>query len=108
MISAVASCVEKYTITGPVESVAYRDNNDWPCYIAMKRGTDGSSDKSYRQYFFHAVAKVAMCEFAERSLKDGKQVKVYAKTDEPGANIIVRLERANTNAKYWMDLAPYE
>lgn len=104
----MATCVTHYTITGPVESVAYRDHKDWPCYIAMSKGTDGDPDTSYRRYFFHAVSNLALCEFAERSMWNGKQVKVYAKTDDPGANIIVRLERASSKAKYWMDLTPYE
>lgn len=102
----MATCY-RYTITGHVESVAYRDHERWPCFIAMGNGTDGNPQTSYRQYYYHAVGKVAMCEFAERSLLNGDQVKVHAKTDS-GANIIVLVERANTNAIYWVDPTPYE
>lgn len=101
----MATC-EKYT--GHVESVLYRDHDIWQCYIAMSNGTDGYPDATWRQYFFHAVRKLALCEFAERCMLNGDQIKVHAKTDEPGANIIVRVERANTNARYWMDLTQFD
>lgn len=97
----------KYTITGYVENVAYRDHDTWQCYIAMSNGTDGHSDPHWRQYFFHAVRKLEMCEFAERCMLNGDQVKVYAKTDEPGANIVFLVERANTKSRYWMDLTQF-
>lgn len=84
---------EKYTITGAVENVSYNDSPTWPCYVAV-------NGESGRSTYFHAAKNTSICGLAERAKILNYRVTMYAEVD-PGANIIYKIEFANTQSKYW-------
>lgn len=88
------TCGEDYILVGNVESVSYAFANAWPCYVAIR------DESSSRNLYFHAANHESMCNFAEKCRDRGFPVKMRAQIDS-GSNIIVTIEYANTDAKYW-------
>lgn len=85
-----------YKISGQVEIVSYLSSTFWPCSISMSNGDSNGN----RKYYYHASKYLSLCEFAERCKNLNKDVNVYAVVEDD-ANVIDRIEFANTNSKWW-------
>lgn len=59
----------------------------------------GSRVRNVRKYYFHKVASVELCKFAERAHTTGKDIKIYAKV-ESDVNSVVSVEYAHKRARW--------
>ena len=66
----------------------------WPCHIAVN---DPESDWNN---VYHAVYGYETCEFAERAMEYGRQVRVFGKNSEGWVTGVYGIEYAGTNATF--------
>ncbi|KAJ6640826.1 GDP-mannose 4,6 dehydratase [Pseudolycoriella hygida] len=83
-----------YVMTGQVESVSYALSTYYPCYVAI------NDETSPGHLYFHAAQLTAMCEFAQDCRNRGIAVKMGVQKAWVGANNILTIEYAYTQANF--------